>query len=215
MAIPVLIIGKSGSGKSTSMRNLDPQRVALINVLGKPLPFRGKFDQIVTDDYEKIKRAITTSKRDIMVIDDAGYLITNMFMRGHSSAGNGNGVFKLYNEIGDRFWDMVETIRKTPNDTRVYIHMHEDKNDFGEVKPKSIGKLIDDKVCLEGLFTICLRCMVKDGKHIFRTTSDGLDVAKSPMGMFDGEEIENDLYLVDQKICEYYEIKSNKEDNER
>ena len=212
MAIPILIIGKSGSGKSASMRNLDPNRVALVNVLGKPLPFRGKFMQLVTDDYSKVAASIVSApkkNRDIIIIDDAGYLITNMFMRGHSNTGAGNGVFSLYNTIGDRFWNLIEVIRSEPSNARVYLMMHEDVNDFGQVKPKTIGRLIDEKVCLEGMFTICLRCMISDGKHVFRTQSDGSDVAKSPMGMFDAFEIDNDLNMVDQKICEYY-----KEENE-
>ena len=207
MAIPILIIGKSGSGKSASMRNLDPNRVALINVLGKPLPFRGKFMQLVTDDYSKVAASIVSApkkNRDIIIIDDAGYLITNMFMRGHSNTGAGNGVFSLYNTIGDRFWNLIEVIRSEPSNARVYLMMHEDVNDFGQVKPKTIGRLIDEKVCLEGMFTICLRCMISDGKHVFRTQSDGSDVAKSPMGMFETFEIDNDLNMVDQKICEYY-----------
>lgn len=207
MAIPILIIGKSGSGKSASMRNLDPKRVALINVLGKPLPFRGRFTQIVTDDYSKVGASISSAAkngRDIIIIDDAGYLITNMFMRGHSNAGAGNGVFSLYNSIGDHFWNLIDLIRAEPSTARVYLIMHEEMNDFGQVKPKTIGRLIDEKVCLEGMFTICLRCMISDGKHIFRTQSDGMDVTKSPMGMFEDLEIDNDLNMVDQKICEYY-----------
>mgnify|MGYP003303543030 CR=1 FL=1 len=207
MAIPILIIGKSGSGKSASMRNLDPNRVALINVLGKPLPFRGKFAQVVTDDYSKVAASIASASkrnRDIIIIDDAGYLITNMFMRGHSNAGAGNGVFSLYNSIGDHFWNLIDIIRAEPSNARVYLIMHEEMNDFGQVKPKTIGKLIDEKVCLEGMFTICLRCMISDGKHVFRTQSDGMDVTKSPMGMFEEVEIDNDLNMVDQKICEYY-----------
>lgn len=207
MAIPILIIGKSGSGKSASLRNLDPNRVALVNVLGKPLPFRGKFTQLVTDDYNKVKASIAAAPkkgRDIIIVDDAGYLITNMFMRGHSNAGAGNGVFTLYNSIGDHFWNLIEAIRAEPSNARVYLIMHEDMNDFGQVKPKTIGKLIDEKVCLEGMFTICLRCMISDGKHVFRTQSDGMDVAKSPIGLFEEMEIDNDLNMVDQKICEYY-----------
>lgn len=207
MAIPILIIGKSGSGKSASMRNLDPKRVALINVLGKPLPFRGKLTQIVTDDYSKVAASIASAVkngRDIIIIDDAGYLITNMFMRGHSNAGAGNGVFSLYNSIGDHFWNLIDLIRSEPSNARVYLIMHEEMNDFGQVKPKTIGRLIDEKVCLEGMFTICLRCMISDGKHVFRTQSDGMDVTKSPMGMFEELEIDNDLNMVDQKIYEYY-----------
>lgn len=206
MAIPVLVIGKSGAGKSASMANLDPSRVALISVLGKPLPFKGKLRQFVTDDYGKVIGAIKAAKCDIVVVDDAGYLMTNMFMKDHASTGQGNAVFSLYNNIGDKFWNLIESIRKIPEDKRVYIIMHEDQNEFGSVKPKSIGKMIDEKVCLEGMFTIVLRCMVQHGKHIFRTQSDGLDVAKTPMGMFDAEEIPNDLKKVDDTICAYYEI---------
>lgn len=208
--IPILIIGKSGSGKSASMRNLDPARVALVNVLGKPLPFRGKIDQAVTDSYDKIGSIIQRAQREIYVIDDAGYLISNMFMRGHAASGAGNAVFSLYNQIGDSFWRLVELIRSTPGNGRVYMLMHEDKSDAGDVKPKTIGRLLDEKVCLEGMFTICLRCMLSDGRHVFRTQSDGFDVAKSPMGMFDALEIENDLAEVDAKICEYYEIGGKK-----
>ena len=206
MAIPVLIIGKSGSGKSASMMNLNPKDVALISVLGKPLPFKGKFDQVVTDDAAKIVGIVKAAKRDIVVIDDVGYTMTNMFMRDHAAGGGGNAVFTLYNNIGDKFWNMIEAVRKIPEDKRVYFIMHEEQNDFGNVRPKTIGKMIDEKVCLEGMFTICLRCMVSNGKHIFRTQSDGLDVAKTPIGMFDSEEIPNDLAMVDKAICDYYEI---------
>ena len=206
MAVPVLIIGKSGAGKSSSMHNLNPQDTALISVLGKPLPFKGKFDQLVTDDSAKIIGAIKATKRDIIVIDDANFVMTNMFMRDHAATGGGNSVFTLYNNIGDKFWNMIEAIRKIPEDKRVYVMMHEEQNDFGAVRPKTIGRMIDEKVCLEGMFTICLRCIVSNGKHVFRTQSDGLDVSKTPIGMFDSEEIPNDLAMVDKVICEYYEI---------
>lgn len=206
MAIPVLIIGKSGSGKSASMMNLDLAKTALISVLGKPLPFKGKFDQVVTDDSAKIVGIIKAAKRPIVVVDDVGYTMTNMFMRDHAAGGGGNAVFSLYNNIGDKFWNMIEAVRKIPEDKRVYFIMHEEQNDFGNVRPKTIGKMIDEKVCLEGMFTICLRCIVSNGKHVFRTQSDGLDVAKTPIGMFDDLEIPNDIALVDKAICEYYEI---------
>lgn len=206
MAIPVLIIGKSGAGKSASMMNLDPTKTALISVLGKPLPFKGKFDQVVTDDSAKIVGIIKAAKRNIIVVDDVGYTMTNMFMRDHAAGGVGNAVFSLFNSIGDKFWGMIEAVRKIPEDKRVYFIMHEEQNDFGNVRPKTIGKMIDEKVCLEGMFTICLRCIVSNGKHVFRTQSDGLDVAKTPIGMFEDLEIPNDLAMVDKAICEYYEI---------
>ena len=212
MAIPVLIIGKSGSGKSCSLRNLNPGDVALVNVLGKPLPFRGAgFRQLTTDDYDKVNQAIAKAKAPIVVVDDAGYLMTNMFMKGHSNAGAGNGVFTLYNNIGDKFWTMIDRIMKLEGSKRVYIMMHEEADDFGNVRPKTIGKMVNEKVCLEGMFTICLRCAVKGGKHIFLTQSDGMDVAKTPSGMFEQEEIDNDLALVDKAICEYYDLSPSHE----
>lgn len=206
MNVPVLIIGKSGAGKSFSLANLPPDKTALINVLGKPLPFKGRFDQIVTDDYAKIMGAIKAAKREIIVIDDMGYLMTNAFMRNHAAQGAGNAIFQLYNSIGDTFWNLIEMVRRLPDNKRVYMMMHEDVNEFGAVKPKTIGRMIDEKCCLEGMFTICLRCVISNGKHVFRTQSDGLDVAKSPLGMFDSDEIPNDLAMVDRAICEYYEI---------
>ena len=212
MALSVLLIGKSGSGKSSSMRNFKPDEISLVNVLGKPLPFRGKFAQLKTDDYTKVYGALNNATNDIIVIDDAGYLITNQFMRGHSSAGAGNGVFALYNQIGDNFWQLVELAKRLPPQKRVYFIMHEDKNDYGDVRPKTIGKLLDEKIDIAGLFTIVLRCAVKDRKHIFETQSDGYTVAKTPIGLFETEEIDNDLAYVDSRICEYYGIEKGKAD---
>ena len=113
---------------------------------------------------------------------------------------------QLFNQIGDSFWHMIEESRAGNDNKRIYFLMHEEMNDFGMTKPKSIGKMIDEKVCLEGMFTIVLRCMFHDGKHVFRTQTDGSDVTKSPMGMFKDFEIDNDLQLVDDTICDYYGI---------
>lgn len=207
MGIPVLVIGKSGSGKSTSLRNFERDEIALINVSKKPLPFKGKFEATRnTDSYDKIHELLDRTTKNSIVIDDAGYLITNHFMNGHSSAGKGNGVFALYNDLGDHFWRLIEHVKALPEDKICYIVMHEDSNDIGEVKPKTIGKLLDEKVCLEGMCTVVLRCMKKDGKHFFRTKTDGLDVTKAPMDMFAEEEIDNDLKLVDTAIREYWEL---------
>ena len=187
MATPILIIGKSGSGKSTSLRNFKKDEIGLINVLKKPLPFRGKFDSTIeTDDYATIMKALIGTEKKIIVIDDAGYLITNHFMRRHSATGGGNGVFTLYNELGDHFWTLIEFIKnKVSNEKTVYLIMHEDQNDYGCVKPKTIGKLLDEKVCIEGMFTIVLRAMVDNERYYFKTQSDGSDVCKTPIGMFE------------------------------
>lgn len=214
MAIPVLIIGKSGSGKSTSMRNCQNNDFNLIRVLNKPLPFKGKVNGWFSDDYQQIMKLLIASKADSIVIDDAGYLITNHFMRGHSSAGKGNGVFSLYNDIGDYFWNLIQFIvTKVPENKIVYIIMHEEKDEAGEVKPKTIGKLLDEKVCIEGMFTIVLRCIEEGGKHLFVTQASQGAVSKSPIGMFEDLTIDNDLLLVDKKIREYYGLGKGEENN--
>jgi hypothetical protein len=215
MAIPVLIIGKSGSGKSSSLRTVaGNDRFNLINVIGKPLPFKGKVKGGVTDDYEKVKEWLYRFSGDSIVLDDAGYLITNMFMKGHATAGQGNAIFTFYNKIGDQFWKLIEFIKSNvPANKIVYVMMHEDTDDFGNVKPKTIGKMLDEKVCLEGMFTIVLRCVTENGNHYFLTQTNGTDVAKTPMGMFQSVKIDNDILLVDKTIREYYELETNREEN--
>lgn len=215
MAVPVLIIGKSGSGKSTSLRNCIDKDFNLIRVLDKPLPFKGKINGWKTDDYQIIMKALVQAKAKSIVIDDAGYLITNHFMRGHSSSGKGNAVFSLYNDIGDYFWNLIQFIvSKLPEDKVVYLMMHEELNDSGEVKPKTIGKLLDEKVCIEGMFTIVLRCVEEGGNHLFITQASGGAVSKSPIGMFEDLTIDNDLAKVDETIRNYYEFEKGEDKNE-
>lgn len=216
MAIPVLIIGKSGAGKSTSMRNYKdfPQGLGVISVLGKPLPFKNDVVPYVTDDYNKVKAALKKFKAQSVVVDDAGYLITNAFMRGHSGGKKGSSVYDLYNEIGDNFWDLLNCItHEVEGNKIVYVVMHEDESESGNVKPKTIGKLLDDKVCVEGMFTIVLRATYREGKHVFLTQTNGLDVAKTPMGMFENAEIDNDLAFIDSAIRDFYNL--NKQQEER
>lgn len=208
MAIPVMIMGRSGTGKSTSMRNcIDDKNWNLIKVLDKPLPFKGKIPAAVTDEYGTVMKTLSGSKAKSIVIDDAGYLITNYFMKNHSSKGQGNAIFTMYNTLADNFWNLVQFISNSlPADKIVYIIMHEDSDDNGNVRPKTIGKLLDEKICLEGMFTIVLRCIEENNKHVFVTQSDAGAVSKSPIGMFEDLEIDNDLKIVDEAIRKYYEI---------
>ena len=206
MGLGVLVIGKSGAGKSSSLRNFKKEDVGVINVLNKPLPFRSDLTTVQMTDYNDIERLLAKSTAKSIVIDDAGYLITDMFMKGHSSGGKGNSVFDLYNNLADRFYHLVRSVDNVAPDKIVYFFMHEDKNDFGDIQPKTIGKLLSEKVDVAGLFTICLRCVCDGQKHSFFTQSSGFDVAKSPVGMFESVEIDNDLKLVDDKIREYYGI---------
>lgn len=212
MGLPVLIIGKSGSGKSASLRNcVNNDNFNVINVLNKPFPFRGTIKSGTTDDYQQVMKWLVQFPASSIVIDDAGYLITNMFMNGHANAGSGNAVFAFYNKIADHFWNLIEFIKASvPADKIVYIIMHEDTDDFGNIKPKTIGKLLDEKVCVEGMFTIVLRCVTENGKHYFLTQTTESDVAKTPIDMFKDVKIDNDLLLVDKAIREYYNIPAKK-----
>lgn len=205
--IPILIIGKSGAGKSASLRNLPEHGTVIVNVLGKPLPFRSDLKIIHCDDYAKIAASIRKGAFERCVIDDAGYLMTSQFMGALAARGSGGNVYSLYSDMAQNLWNLIRDIQSAPGDARVYLMFHEERNDMGDVKPRTYGRLIEEKVCLEGMVTICLRAMVSGGKHIFRTQSDGFDTAKSPMGMFDAEEIDNDLATVDDAITSYYNIK--------
>ena len=207
MGIPVLIMGKSGSGKSRSMKNCVGKDFGLIRVLNKPLPFRGKIPGNVCSDYVKIKAAVKNPQwPKSIVIDVAGYLITGQFMDGHNTTGKGNAVFGLYNQLADDFYRLVKAIAdEAPPDRIVYVIMHEDTNEYGDIKPKTIGKLLDEKVCLEGMFTIVLRA-VKGERYAFVTQSRDGAVSKSPDDMFPEVEIDNDLLMVDSTIREYYGI---------
>lgn len=210
MGCPILILGKSGSGKSTSLRNFKHDEVAVVNVMDKPMPFKGKFDSMAaTTNYEDVKQLLFKTDKKAIVIDDFGYMMTNHLMQGKDAGGN---KYDLFDDIASKPWNLLEWVRKRlPEDKIVYFIMHEDYNESGGVKPKTIGKMTDDKICLEGLFTVVLRCVFKDDKHIFQTHMRGDDVTKSPMGMFEEDEIDNDLRLVDEKIREYYSMKPLKE----
>ncbi len=212
MAIPVMIIGKSGSGKSASMKTCVGKDFNLIRVLKKPLPFKGQIPGNCSDKYQTIKEWLNQAPAQSIVIDDAGYLITNFFMRNHSTKGKGNDVFGLYNQMADDFWSLIQNtiVDVLPADKIVYLVMHEDTDDYGNVKAKTIGKLLDDKICLEGLCTVVLRCVNNMTEHKFITQSDGSAISKSPEGMFENTEIPNDLLLVDNAIREYYGIQNPK-----
>ena len=206
-SVPVLIIGKSGSGKSASLRNFKKNEIAIANVLGKPLPFKSDLDAPKVDDYATILKAIEHTDKKVIVIDDAGYLLTNEFMNKSNVKG-----YDKYNELANNFWNLINGIKNIEGGKTVYLIMHEDVDEFGNVKPKTIGKLLDDKVNIQGIFTICIRAMYENNNYIFKLKTNGQDCVKTPIGMFEEEQIENDLKLVDTKIREYYEL--DKEESE-
>ena len=200
-SVPVLLIGASGSGKSTSLRNFKGEEVAVVNVLGKPLPFKSDIKAGKCDDYATILRAIKKTKKKTIVIDDAGYLITNEFMNQASIKG-----FDKYNVMANNFFNFINVIKNMQGGKTVYIVMHEDSTEDGETKPKTIGKLLDDKVNLQGMFTICIRSMFDNDNYIFRLKTNGQDCVKTPFGMFENKTMENDLKAFDEVVREYYEL---------
>ena len=206
MGIPVIIYGKSGAGKSRSLKNFQEDEIYLVNVISKPLPFRGAFKYVTnSDQLPSIMSGLAKmAEKNIKtaVVDDFGYIMTNMFMRGHGSGDQ----FKLYNQIGDTVWNFINYIQSpaVAPDAIVYLIMHEDVNDDGTNKLRTIGKLLDQKVCIEGMATVVLHAIVKGDQHVFETQSNGTGIAKSPEGMFKENEIENDLKAVDTAIREYW-----------
>ena len=210
MGIPVLILGESGSGKSTSLRNFEPEDVSIFNVAAKPLPFRKRLPMKSTADYEAIKACIHQSQKKAFVIDDSQYLMCfQSFARAKETG------FGKFTDFALNFYDLVQfVIQGTAPDVLVYfLHHTETDGNTGKVKAKTMGKMLDSQLTLEGLFSIVLMCVTDGKKHSFLTQSDGFTTAKSPMEMFP-DVIDNDLKMVDQTIREYYGFINNEEEKE-
>lgn len=219
MSIATLILGESGTGKSASMRNLNPNDACLIQIIKKPLPFKSsdwkRFDKetggnvFVSDDVGYILGVMNKTKKEIIIIDDFQYLMANEFMRGVTDEAKGNEAFMKFNKIAQNAWYILNACASLPDNKRVYVLSHTQTNDFGHTKAKTIGKLLDEKITLEGMFSIVLRTKVLNGSFKFLTQNNGMDTTKSPIGLFDDLEIDNDLNEVDLKICEFYDIERN------
>ena len=201
MGTVVMIYGQSGTGKSSSLRNFEPNQVGIINVSGKPMPFRKKLPYIATDDYTRIMNTLHAAKAPSIVIDDATYLMVDEFMRNAKTPG-----YQKFTDMAKNFFDLIEIARRLPDEKIVYFIGHSDRDPEGNEKFKTIGKLLDEKVTLEGKFTIVLKTVAQDGKYMFQTHNSGADTVKSPIEMFKDDLIDNDLAAVDRVIREYYEI---------
>ena len=207
MATAVLIMGESGSGKSASLRNFAPNEISVFNITSKPLPFKQgktKIPKIDNATYTDIANALAKPNKRAYVIDDAGYLLSfEMFKRANETG------YSKFTDMAKNFFDMLDFINtKLPNDVIVYITMHtEDDSEMHKTKAKTIGKMIDQNLNLEGLFTIVLRAMQTEDGYKFITRDDRVSTAKSPMGMFENDTIDNDLKEVDRIIREYYDMK--------
>ncbi|MBQ5640841.1 MAG: hypothetical protein IIV05_03445 [Ruminococcus sp.] len=208
MGLPVLILGESGSGKSTSLRNFQKEELVIYNVAGKPLPFRGgtQLNRADNVSYNTIMQNMSKKKFRCYVIDDSQYLLAfELFGRVAEKT------YDKFTEMAVHFYDLIQfVIRQMPPDCIVYFLHHTDDID-GKVKAKTVGKMLNEKLTVEGLFSIVLMAKNLDGRYIFRTHSDGRDTVKTPMGMFEQDEIDNDLKAVDAAIREYYSMKGLKE----
>lgn len=206
MAVLVMIYGQSGTGKSTSLRNFKNEEVAVVNVSGKPLPFRGNIKPYNSDNYTKIMSAIKQTDRKSIVIDDATYLMVNEFMRTAKQTG-----YQKYTDMACSFNGLIEFCSALPDDKIVYFMGHSDQADDGREHFKTIGKMLDNYVTVEGRFTIVLKTVVQDGRYMFSTQNNGQDTVKSPIGLFSDTLIDNDLKAVDLAIREYWNMGADNE----
>lgn len=200
-------MGESGSGKSASLRNFAPNEISVFNVTNKPLPFKQgktKIPKIDNATYADIANALANPNKRAYVIDDAGYLLSfEMFKRANETG------YSKFTDMAKNFFDMLDFINtKLPNDIIVYITMHtEDDSEMHRVKVKTIGKMLDQNLKIEGLFSIVLRAVQTEDGYKFVTRDDMVSTAKSPIGMWEEDMIDNDLKEVDRVIREYYDMK--------
>lgn len=204
MGIPVLILGESGSGKTASLRNFNENEIGIFNVAGKPLPFRKKLPKVNNATYAEIIKGLKLGKVKTYVIDDSQYLMAfEMFDKAKETG------YNKFTDVALNFRNLIDyIIRGTPDDYIVYFLHHTETTDTGKIKAKTSGKMLDNQLTLEGLFSIVLLCKTDGKEHYFETQSDGYTTCKSPMEMFE-LKIDNDLKKVDEIIRNYYDL--NKE----
>lgn len=209
MAIRVAIMGESGTGKSTSLRNFSEDEILLINVGGKPLPFRKKFETVNSDDPMDITYAMKSTKKKVIVLDDIQMVMSNSFMRRIQEKG-----WDKFNDMGADYFKVLGCVDELPDDVIVYFLSHTKVDDAGIERIKTIGKAIDNNATLEGYFSIVLKTAVADGTYNFVTQNNGRDTVKSPIGMFESFSIDNDLKYVDERIRNYYFMEGAMSDEE-
>ncbi|MFV0527735.1 MAG: hypothetical protein ACK5MN_03295 [Lachnospiraceae bacterium] len=209
MGIPVLILGASGSGKSTSMRNFSEDEVGIFNVAGKPLPFRKKLPKKNNATYSDIRKGLENPKLKKYVIDDSQYLLAFAMFDKAKDTGYGK-----FTDMALDFRNLIDfVIKRTPPDVIVYFLHHTEETDTGRIKAKTVGKMLDNQLTVEGLFSIVLLATTEGGNYYFITQSDGATTCKSPMDMFE-QKIGNDLSFVDKTIREYWELDGGGADGE-
>lgn len=203
-SIGVLLMGASGTGKSTSLRNLPAEETAIINVTNKPMPFRNKNGLKITSctNYEQMINAIIKTDKRIIVVDDSSYMMT--FENFDKATQKG---YDKFTTMAINYYNLIETPKKCDGEKIIYFVTHEEIDENGVTHPKSIGKMLSQQLVIEGLFSIVLRSMQKESQYVFQTHNDGTSVCKSPIDMFQDDFIPNDLAEVDKIIREYYGFK--------
>lgn len=215
----VLLMGASGSGKSTSLRNLPAEETAIINITNKPMPFRNKDNKTIVslesfkkegendlsfeELYRRIIATIKKTTKKIIVIDDSSYMMT--FENFEKATNKG---YDKFTNMAKNYYDLIKSAISCGDEKIVYVITHEEIDDVNQLyRPKTIGKMLSNQLVIEGLFSIVLRSLYKNGEYIFQTQNDGTSVCKAPMDMFDKKEIPNDLFEVDKIVREYYGFK--------
>ena len=208
MGIPVMVLGASGSGKSTSLRNFKADEIGIFNVASKPLPFRSNLKKVDKASYALITKVLKDNKLKCYAIDDSQFLMVfDEFNRAKETG------YAKFTDFALNFYNLVQTvINDTSPDTIVYFLHHTETDEFGHLKAKTVGKMIDSKLTLEGMFSVVLLCGTDGKEHWFETQSDGVNTAKTPMDMFDTNRIDNDLRMVDSTIREYWNLAPIKEE---
>ena len=217
----VLLMGASGSGKSTSLRNLPAEETAIINITNKPMPFRNKDNKKIVclkdfnadsydELYKQIIKAIQGTKKRIVVVDDSSYMMS--FENFEKATNKG---YDKFTTMAKNYYDLIKSAISCDGEKIVYIITHEEIDDVNQLyRPKTIGRMLSNQLVIEGLFSIVLRSLYKNGEYIFQTQNDGTSVCKSPMDMFEQKEMPNDLFEVDKLIREYYGFKPLNEKSE-
>jgi len=221
----ILIIAESGAGKSTSIEALDPKETFIINVANKPLPFKGwrkkyvtwskenpggnLYDKASPESIEACLRYVSEKRPEIknIVIDDFQYMSSFEFFDKVDEKG-----YEKFTKIGAHLARVARLPKDLRDDLMIFILTHaEEATDMDgkrRLKAKTIGKMVDEKLTLEGLFSIVLFGKVKKNKegeirYVFETQTNGENTCKSPRGMFTTLEIENNLQVVRQAILDY------------
>lgn len=198
MGVLCMIIGTSGSGKSTSLRNFENNEVGIFNVAGKPLPFQNHLQKADRPGYRAISESLRKNACHCYVIDDSTYLMQfEMFQHAKESG------YTKFTDMAFNFEQLLEVAADTDEDTTVYFLHHPQFAEDGKAKPQTVGKMLDNQLNVEGLFPIVIEATVQDGKHVFVTENNGANIAKTPMGMLP-PVMDNDLKAVDDAIRAYW-----------